>query len=64
MQSGWKNWKSGWSVVRQKNELEDQGEGVQDSGKTRGQDYKEKHKTRLQTNVKRTVLNNTKLRHF
>ena len=32
--------------------------------KTRGQDYKEKHKTRLKTNVKRTVLNNTKLRHF
>ena len=31
---------------------------------TRGQDYKEKHKTRLKTNVKRTVLNNTKLRHF
>ena len=30
----------------------------------RGQDYKEKHKTRLKTNVKRTVLNNTKLRHF
>ena len=29
-----------------------------------GQDYKEKHKTRLKTNVKRTVLNNTKLRHF
>ena len=27
---------------------------------TRGQDYKEKHKTRLKTNVKRTVLNNTK----
>ena len=27
-------------------------------------DYKEKHKTRLKTNVKRTVLNNTKLRHF
>ena len=35
-------------------------------GNTRGQDYKlkEKHKTRLKTNVKRTVLNNTKLRHF
>ena len=31
---------------------------------TWGQDYKEKHKTRLKTNVKRTVLNNTKLRHF
>ena len=31
---------------------------------TRGQDYKEKHKTRLKTYVKRTVLNNTKLRHF
>ena len=31
---------------------------------SRGQDYKEKHKTRLKTNVKRTVLNNTKLRHF
>ena len=30
----------------------------------RGQDYKEKHRTRLKTNVKRTVLNNTKLRHF
>ena len=29
-----------------------------------GQDYKEKHKTWLKTNVKRTVLNNTKLRHF
>ena len=29
-----------------------------------GQYYKEKHKTRLKTNVKRTVLNNTKLRHF
>ena len=29
-----------------------------------GQDYKEKHKTRLKTNVNRTVLNNTKLRHF
>ena len=29
-----------------------------------GQDYKEKHKTRLKTNVKRTVLNNTKLRHL
>ena len=29
-----------------------------------GQDYKEKHKTRLKTNVKRTMLNNTKLRHF
>ena len=26
---------------------------------SRGQDYKEKHKTRLKTNVKRTVLNNT-----
>ena len=33
-------------------------------GNARGQDYKEKHKTRLKTNVKRTVLNNTKLRHF
>ena len=32
--------------------------------KSRGQDYKEKHKTWLKTNVKRTVLNNTKLRHF
>ena len=32
--------------------------------RTWGQDYKEKHKTRLKTNVKRTVLNNTKLRHF
>ena len=31
---------------------------------SRGQDYKEKLKTRLKTNVKRTVLNNTKLRHF
>ena len=31
---------------------------------TWGQDYKEKHKTRLKTNVKRTVQNNTKLRHF
>ena len=30
----------------------------------RGQYYKEKLKTRLKTNVKRTVLNNTKLRHF
>ena len=29
-----------------------------------GQDYKEKHKTRHKTNVKRTMLNNTKLRHF
>ena len=28
-----------------------------------GQDYKEKH-TRLKTNLKLTVLNNTKLRHF
>ena len=27
-----------------------------------GQDYKEKHK--LKTNLKLTVLNNTKLRHF
>ena len=27
-----------------------------------GQDYKEKHK--LDTNLKLTVLNNTKLRHF
>ena len=33
-------------------------------GGSRGQDYKEKHKTRLKTNGKRTVLNNTKLRHF
>ena len=31
---------------------------------SRGQDYKEKHKTLFKTNVKRTVLNNTKLRHF
>ena len=30
----------------------------------KSQDYKEKHKTRLKTNIKRTVLNNTKLRHF
>ena len=30
------------------------------SANTLGQDYKEKHKT----TVKRTVLNNTKLRHF
>ena len=37
---------------------------VLDSLITRGQDYKEKQKTRLKTNVKRTVLNNTKLRHF
>ena len=34
------------------------------SSQSWGQDYKEKHKTRLKTNVKRTVLNNTKLRHF
>ena len=33
-------------------------------GEAKGQDYKEKHKTRLKTNVKRSVLNNTKLRHF
>ena len=36
VQSGWKDWKrvSGlWSVVRQENEREDQGEGVQNSGK-------------------------------
>ena len=32
VQSGWKNWKSVWSVVRQENECEDQGEGVQDGG--------------------------------
>ena len=34
VQSGWKNGKSVWSVVRQENEREDLGEGVQDSGKT------------------------------
>ena len=34
VQSGWKNWKSVWSVVRHENECEDQGEGVQNSGKT------------------------------
>ena len=34
VQSGWKNWKSVWSVVRQKIEREDQGEGAQNSGKT------------------------------
>ena len=32
--SGWKNWKSVWSVMRQENERVDQGEGVQNSGKT------------------------------
>ena len=34
VQSRWKNGKSVWSVVRQENKREDQGEGVQDSGKT------------------------------
>ena len=36
VQRGWKNWKrvSVWSVVRLENECEDQGEGVQNSGKT------------------------------
>ena len=34
VQSGWKNWKSVWSVVRQKNERAYQGEGVQNSSKT------------------------------
>ena len=34
VQSGWKNWKSIWGVVRQENERGDQGEGVQNSGKT------------------------------
>ena len=28
VQSGWKNWKRVWSVVRQKHECEDQGECV------------------------------------
>ena len=32
--SGWKNWKRVSGVVRQENEREDQGEGVQNSGKT------------------------------
>ena len=36
VQSGWKDWKrvSAWSGVRLENECEDQGEGVQNSGKT------------------------------
>ena len=34
------------------------------ANRSRAQDYKEKHKTRLKTNVKRTVLNNTIVTSF
>ena len=37
--------------------------GVNWTWVTLGQDYKEKHKTRLKTNLKLTVLNNTTLRY-
>ena len=32
--------------------------------KTRGQDYEEKTETRLKTNLRRSVLEDTKLHHF
>ena len=39
VQSGWKNCKKVWNVVRQENEREDQREGVQNSGKIRALMY-------------------------